>query len=172
MTPLTDVPGRFEELERVFVGGRPYTVRSARDQGGTVRLRLQGVTTREAAESLRDQLVEIPRVEAGPLPEGQYYHQQIIGLRVRTETGDDLGTVAEILPTGANDVYLVRGAGPEMLVPAIGDVVRSIDLEAGVVTVAVVEGLLPEAAESRPAARRRLPARRGRTGGQPSEPPS
>ena len=147
---MTDVPGRFEELERVFVGGRPFAVRSAQSQSGAVRLRLEGIVTRDDAEGLRDQLIEIPRAEVGPLPEGHYYHEQIVGLRVRTEAGQDLGTVAEVLPTGANDVYVVRGAGPEILVPAIDEVVRSIDLEAGVVTVSVMEGLIPEPRPARP----------------------
>ncbi|HEX2171078.1 MAG TPA: ribosome maturation factor RimM [Dehalococcoidia bacterium] len=157
----TDLPDRFETLRRVYLGGAIYRVRQAKVEGSFVRLALQGVTTREAAEELRDRLIEIPQSEAAPLPEGQYYHFQIVGLRAVTEAGDELGTVAEVLPTGANDVYVVRGDQGEILIPAIGDVVQAIDLEAGTLTVTPVEGLVPEArppkSVRRPAYRRRKP---------------
>ena len=155
--PLTDVPGRFRQLRRVFVGGRAWPVRAARAQGALIRLSLVGIETREAAEGLRDQLVEIPRSEAGELPEGQYYHFQIVGLQVIAETGEVLGTVAEVLPTGANDVYLVRGTGRELLLPAIADIVQSIDLDRGIITIRLVEGLVPEEPARRPRPRRSGP---------------
>jgi 16S rRNA processing protein RimM len=77
-----------------------------------------------------------------PLPEGQYYHHQIIGLQVRTTRGELLGTITDILTGRSNDNYIVRGARGEILIPAIEDVVRSIDLDEGLITIEAIEGLL------------------------------
>ena len=78
-----------------------------------------------------------------PLPPGQYYQFQLMGLEVWTSDGKRLGQVAEILPTGSNDVYVVQGEDGELLIPAIEDVVKSVGLETGRITVELIEGLLP-----------------------------
>lgn len=95
-----------------------------------------------AAEKLRQQPLEVPRSQAQPLPPGQYYVFQIIGLEVWTTGGDNLGHVAEIMPTASNDVYLVRGPRGEVLIPAIEAVIKEIDLERGRMTIEAIEGLL------------------------------
>lgn len=77
-----------------------------------------------------------------PLPEGEFYWCDLIGLTVMTGTGETLGQLAEIIATGSNDVYVVRGAGKECLIPAIEDIVLAVDLEAGTMTVSPPEGLL------------------------------
>jgi 16S rRNA processing protein RimM len=79
------------------------------------------------------------------LPEGEYYHHQLIGLKVVSEQGKVLGKVTEILATGANDVYVVRAEiGPEILIPAADEFVRAVDLEHGELQVRLVPGLLPD----------------------------
>ena len=83
----------------------------------------------------------MPRDQIDPLPDGSYYYFQILGLRVRTEGGEELGRVHEILATGGNDVYVVRGPAGERLVPALGDVVLDVDLDRGLMTVSLPEGL-------------------------------
>ena len=80
--------------------------------------------------------------QAGPLPEGQYYHHQIIGLQVRTTQGEVLGSVSQVLTGKSNDNYLVQGADGEIIIPAIEDVVKSIDLDGGCITIEAIEGLL------------------------------
>ena len=77
-----------------------------------------------------------------PLPEGQYYHDQIIGLQVRTTRGELIGTVTDILPGKSNDNYIVRGTTGEILIPAIEDVVQSIDLDQKCITIEPIDGLL------------------------------
>ena len=77
-----------------------------------------------------------------PLPEAQYYHHQIIGLRVRTTDGEILGNITEILTGKSNDNYVVQGAKGEILIPAIEDVIKSIDVDQGYITIEVIEGLL------------------------------
>ena len=83
----------------------------------------------------------MPRDQIDPLPDGSYYYFQILGLRVRTDDGEELGRVHEILATGGNDVYVVRGPAGERLVPALGDVVLDVDLDRGLMTVSLPEGL-------------------------------
>ena len=79
--------------------------------------------------------------EAPALPEGTYYHYQLIGLEVRTAEGDDLGRVVEVLATGGTDVYVVHGPRGEALLPATSEVVAAIDLEAGRMTVTPLPGM-------------------------------
>jgi 16S rRNA processing protein RimM len=141
---VTDFPDqRFKRGNRLLLGSEPRVVRSARRQGDLVYLRLDGIDDRTAAEALRGQELVVPRTEAVPLPEGQFYWDQVLGLRVEDTAGQLLGTVADILETGANDVYVVRG-GPrgEVLIPAIKDVVRAIDPAAGRMVVDPLPGLL------------------------------
>jgi len=74
--------------------------------------------------------------------EDEYYWADLIGLKVVTDDGADLGTLREIIETGSNDVYVIQGMEKELLIPALADVVRDIDLEAGTMTVTLLDGLL------------------------------
>jgi 16S rRNA processing protein RimM len=76
------------------------------------------------------------------LPEGEYYHDQIIGLQVITTSGIKLGAVTDILPGTSNDNYIVPGLTGEVLIPAIEDVVKSIELDKGTITIEAINGLL------------------------------
>ena len=154
---LTDFPGRFARLKKVFLGEEctPYPVEHAKVRGDDVFLKLGGVTTPEEAAKLRLKMVQVPTAEAMPLPKGAYYHYQVIGLSVVSVDGQALGRVVEILPTGGNDVYVVRGEQSELLVPAIADVVQQVDLAAGRIVVALLDGMepVPVAAPAPPRAR-------------------
>jgi len=131
------------ELAHVYVGPEQvrYAVANARPFGAFLLLMLQGIGSREDAESLRGQMVYADQ-DALPLGEDEYYHYQIEGLAVYSEDGTLLGRVAEILETGANDVYVVAGPRGELLLPAIKDVIRQIDVPGGTMTVRVPEGLV------------------------------
>ena len=87
-------------------------------------------------------LVQIPLEEAVPLEEGEYYHFQLTGLRVETEDGQWLGQLAEVLSTGANDVYVVRGPRGELLLPAVDEVVLELDLASKRMVVRLMRGML------------------------------
>jgi len=145
--PLTDMPGRFRDLDEVAVEDRSGTRRSlrvdrVRFQGKWVLVHFAGVDGREKAADLAGARILVHRSKAVPLPPGRYYHADIIGLAVRTDEGRDLGRVEEIWETGSNDVYVVRGEGREVLVPAIESVVRRVDLEEGILVIHAMEGLL------------------------------
>ena len=80
--------------------------------------------------------------QSSPLPEGQYFHDQIIGLQVQTTEGQIIGTVTDIITGQSNDNYVVRHDKEEILIPAIEDVIKSIDLDKGIIIIEPMEGLL------------------------------
>lgn len=104
-------------------------------------LQLGGVTDRDAADRLRGCSVWMPSEGMQKLPEGEYYWRDIIGLQVLTEENEILGRIESVFPTGGNDVYVCRGGEREILLPAIGDVVRKIDTDRGVMVVRLLKGL-------------------------------
>jgi 16S rRNA processing protein RimM len=121
---------------------RPLAVESVRAAGRHLLLKLGGVDTREAAAALGGCRLGLPRDAAPPLPEGHYYHYDILGLAVVDAEGRDLGCVAAIVPTGANDVYVVQGPRGEWLLPALRQMITAVDIEAGVLRVGNVADLL------------------------------
>ena len=139
---LTDYPERFAPRARVFMKGQPLEVERSRRVAKHAILKLAGVDTRNDAEALRNQLLEVPESELMPLQPGEYFEHQIIGLQVYTTEDVYLGRVEEILRTGSNDVYLVREGKKERLIPAIAEVVRAIDVPGGRMTIEPLPGLL------------------------------
>ncbi|HEY84472.1 MAG TPA: 16S rRNA processing protein RimM [Chloroflexi bacterium] len=142
---LTDFSERFDELEYISLGDdnsqAEYTVKATRWHKERVLMTFAEIPDRAAAETLRGLYLKIPIEEAMPLEPGAYYHYQLINLNVVTDTGEHLGRIAEIIETGANDVYVVQGEKGEILLPVIKEVILSIDLEARLVTAHLLEGL-------------------------------
>lgn len=147
---LSDVPDRFATLTQVTVAGpggarRPLAVRAARPIGGDYLVSLEGIDTHEAAARLVGSLLQIAEDRATPLPDGQYYQHDLVGMAVRTEEGVPLGTLAEIFPTGANEVFVVRRPdGREYLIPATREVVRAVDVAGRLMTIRRMPGLLED----------------------------
>ena len=141
---LTDFPEHLQALKRAYLGQalRPVTVEGVCFHQGCALLKFAGYHDRAAAESLRGALIQIPIEEAMPLEEDEYYLYQIVGLAAWTVQGEYLGNVREVLATGANDVYLIRGPKGDILLPAIEEVIREVNLEAGRLTVTLLEGLV------------------------------
>ena len=119
----------------------PYEILEATPQPPRLILHLKDIQTLEEAEPLIGKEIFIRKGCLADLPEGEYYWSEILGMEVETEEGRRLGRVKEILPTGANDVYVIQGEKREILLPAIGGVVRSIDRIRKVMKVAWMEGL-------------------------------
>lgn len=140
---LTDFPHRFEQLERVYLGEQlePAQLEHSRLHKSFIILKFEGLDHRDAVDRLKGRLVQIPAEEAIPLDEGDYYVYQIVGLRVWTVDGEYLGQIDEVLFTGSNEVYVVKNNEDEILIPAIAEVVRKVDLETGRLTVHLLEGL-------------------------------
>lgn len=132
-------PGRSAESPREHRVERART--APRSGGAQLLLKLAGIDDRQSAEGLRGALVQVPEREAWKLPKGRFYRHHVIGLRAVTVDGSPLGQVADILETGANDVYVIRGDGGERLLPAIKDVVKEIAPERGEMVVELLPGL-------------------------------
>ena len=147
--PLADSRAPFEPGRGVTITGKPYSIASTQWRKGAVYLRLSGIEGRQAAGELRGRLLAIAESELEPLPEGHYYRFQLIGLTVVSTEGEELGRLADVLSTGANDVYVVRGDRGEVLLPATDEVVREIDLKAGRMLIEALPGLLPERGRER-----------------------
>ena len=144
MTVLTDFPERLQPGVAVYLGEehRPLRLLSRRHHNKGLLIAFEEYTDREELFPLRNLPLFVRAADRPPLPEGEYYHHQLIGLRVETDEGEELGVLASILETGANDVYVVRRPnGPDLLLPAIDDVIQDIDLQNGVILVHLLEGL-------------------------------
>lgn len=108
-------------------------------------LKLKELDDRDQADLLRALFVMIPIEQAVPLEEGEFYLYQLIGLTVQTTDGQVIGTIREVLETGANDVYGVESEQyGEVLIPVIDEIIVKTDIEARVLTVKLPEGLLPD----------------------------
>lgn len=142
IAPFTDRPEDFTSYQSVFVGPqrKPYEVKSFRPYQGNWLLHLIGVESRNEAEALHGQEILIEMAQR-PRQEGEFFAREVIGLRVRTIDGEELGEVTEILVTGANDVYVVKGDRGEILLPARVEVIKGIDVEAGTMTIELLPGL-------------------------------
>jgi 16S rRNA processing protein RimM len=145
--PTTDDPSRFSLLKEAYIKnglGEPkkYTLKSARQQKNLVILTLAEVTDRNAAEALVGGTLTIPDAWALALGEDEYYIRDLIGLTARSEDGEALGEITDVLHTGANDVYVIQPpAGDAFMVPAIKDVVLRVDSTRGDVTLRLMDGL-------------------------------
>ncbi len=131
-------PGRV-----VTVNGQKRQIEHSRASGRLMYLKLAGIDTREAAQALRGAYLQVRERDLDALPEGEYYRFQLIGLAVRALDGRELGRVTDVLSAPENDVYLVSGPAGEVLIPAVDDVVRNVDVENGAITIEIVPGLLP-----------------------------
>lgn len=150
--PETDDPYRFEAMEAVHVGTyadqtTPYAIESIRYQeskrGLTVILKLAGIDSRDAAETIKKKFVFVPEEELPPLEDGEFFIHDLIGLDVVTEDDAFIGTVANVLQMPAHDVYVVRRDGAsEAMIPAVANFIVDIDLEGERIVVRPIEGLL------------------------------
>jgi len=144
--PVSDMPERFKALERVLVrhGGttREVAVEGVRRKGGSVLLKLEGVDDRTAAEALTGAEIGVGRNDVCPIPEGTYYVFDLIGCRVVGKDDRDIGLIDDVWKTPANDVFAVKTASGEVLIPVVQSVVKEIDLRRKIVRIEEIEGLL------------------------------
>jgi len=132
--PLTDFGDRFEPGQRLRLAGIEREVLWSRDRASGLVVKLSGIESRTLAELFSGGYLEVP--EPRPLPRDSFYHHQLVGLEVRTQSGTSLGRIADVLERPANDVWVARGEGVEQLIPATHDAVVEVDVEKGTVIVA------------------------------------
>ena len=139
---LSDAPHRFAPGSVLRLKGEPARVEYSRKGKRGLLVKLDTVNDRTQAEALRGADLTVLPEQVEALPEGIYYHFQILDLRVETEEGEQLGVVSEIIITGGNDVYVVHKDGRrDILIPALPDVVLDVDMDTGVMTVSLLDGL-------------------------------
>jgi 16S rRNA processing protein RimM len=120
-----------------------YEITKVRRHHQYLILQVDGVDDRDAADLLRELYVMVALEDAVPLDDDEFYLFQAIGLAVYTDDGEPLGAVVDVLETGANDVYVVQGPRGEVLLPAIDECIVDVDVDAGKMTVHLMDGLLP-----------------------------
>ena len=147
--PSTDDVKRFELLKTIFVETRnglvEFPITSVRYMKNFVLLKLENIDDMTEAEKYKTCLVKIPREQALPLKENEYYIGDLYNMKVVTDQGEDLGEIIEVLFTGSNDVYVVKNTedpkSKEILIPAIKDCILNVDIEGNLMTIHLLEGL-------------------------------
>ena len=139
--PFTDDIYRFDNLKNVYIKNKQYEIEGVKYHKEMVLIKFKGIDKIEQAEELRNEYLEIDRKD-GNLEEGAYYIVDLIGLEVYAETGEFLGKLEDIFNTGSNDIYVVKDdKGKQLLLPAIKEVIKSINLEEKKIIVHLMKGL-------------------------------
>ncbi|HEY7419665.1 MAG TPA: ribosome maturation factor RimM [Ktedonobacteraceae bacterium] len=145
---LSDVPGRFVTLKDIYLGSQHvhYTVVAARPARNEVYiLKFSGIDDIDTAETLRNHDLSIPLDQLAELPPDSYYQHDILGLRVITLQGHELGLIVDIIVTGSNDVYVIDApSGKQILIPAIKQIVKQVDLARKVMYIEPINGMIDE----------------------------
>lgn len=144
--PSTDDIKRFEKLKEVYIMQRElktYEIESIRYHKDFVLLRLKGVETMNDAELLKNSIIKINRKDSLPLGTDEYYMADLYDINVETEEGRYLGVITDILVTGGNDVYVINNkeTQKEILIPAIKQCIKIVDIENNKMIVHLLEGL-------------------------------
>lgn len=147
--PLTDDITRFEDLETIYIQKAKelieFKIQDVKYNKNMVLLKLEGIDDITEAEKYKNCYIKINREDAVELEEDSYFIVDIIGSEVFTEEGEDLGKVVDVLQTGSNDVYTVKTLdGKEILLPAIEDVIKNVDIENKKIVIHLMEGLIWE----------------------------
>ena len=144
--PTTDDPARFKKLKDVILDNgkakKDLEIENVKFFKNMVILKFKGLDNINDVERFRGKSLYVTRENAVKLKKDEYFIADMIGLHVSSTEGEDLGTLTDVIQTGANDVYVVEKEGcPQLLLPAIKDCIREIDMEAGEMTVYLMPGL-------------------------------
>ncbi len=125
---LTDSLEEFTALKKVYIDGVERKITSCKLQTDRAILKIEGIDSMDEAEKYRNKYLKIHREDAKELPEDSYYIADLIDCKVFDTEGEELGTVYDVIETGSNDVYWVKGK-KEVLIPALKDIVVKVDIE-------------------------------------------
>ena len=134
-----DSPAFLRRFPRIFVEGVEKKIVSGRVHKGFLIAKLEGTDDVNAAMALKERTITVDRGDVR-LPKGTFFVQDILGARVVDEQGKEIGTLTDVLERPAQNIDVVQGE-TEHLIPAVPEFIRSIDAEAGVVTVRLIEGM-------------------------------
>lgn len=147
VVPFTDDMERFEELKEIYIEKKSelklFQIEKVNYSKNVVLLKLKGIDSIEEANKYRNCYLKIDRKNARKLPEGTYFIVDLLGLDVYTDENKLLGKVDDIYSTGSNDIYVVKDElGKQILLPAIKDVLKQVDLENKKIIVHIIDGLI------------------------------
>lgn len=147
IVPFTDDITRYDELKEIYVEKKNelklFQIEQVNYKKNMVILKLKGIETVEEAEKLRNCYLKIDRKDAKELPKDTYFIVDLLGLDVYTDEGKLLGKVDDIYNTGSSDIYVVKDElGKQILLPAIKDVLKEVDLENQKIIVHLIKGLV------------------------------
>jgi len=149
MEVFTDFPERLQPGIILYIGQEAIQLQliKCRQHGKGLLMTFEGYTSPEDVGRFRNQIVYVKSVDRPPLANGEYYHHQLIGLCAVTGGGKTIGTVTEILETGASDILVILPkSGPEVLIPFVDSFILGIDLNKREITVQLIPGMLAEEA--------------------------
>ncbi len=145
--PLTDDPARFEDLEWVYLSYnnqlKKLYIQSVRYQRNNIIIKFKNINSIDEIEKYKNCMLIIDRDMAVDLPENTYFIIDLIGVEVRLEDGEKLGKIIDVIETGSNDVYVIKPSkGSDILIPAIKQVIKHVDIEENIMIVKLLEGLI------------------------------
>lgn len=145
--PFTDNIERFDNLEKIYIknksGQTEYKIQEVKYHKNMVLIKFEGIENPEQADLLRNSYLIVDRETEEPLEAGRYYIVDMIGLDVFTDDNEYLGKLEDIYNTGSNDIYVVKNElGKQVLLPAIEDVIKNIDMDSKKVIVHLIPGLV------------------------------
>lgn len=147
VVPYTDDITRFEDLKTIYIETKnslkSVVIEEVKYAKNLVLLKLKGIDDINTAQIYKNCYIKIDRKDAVKLPEDSYFIVDLIGLQVYTDNNEELGNIVDVYPTGANDIYVVKNeTGKQVLLPAIGDVIKKVDIENKKMIVHLIEGLI------------------------------
>lgn len=146
VVPFTDDITRFDDLKSIYIEKNKKLekkeIEEVKYHKNLVLLKIKGIDDINDTEQYKNCYLKIDRKDAVELPEDTYFITDLIGIEVYTEQGELLGNIVDIFPTGSNDVYVVKNElGKQILLPAIGDVIKNVDIENKKMIVHLLEGM-------------------------------
>ena len=145
--PFTDDIKKFSNLKTIFIktknGLTEFKIEQVRYVKNMVVLKLAGIDIVEEAEKYRNLYITVLRDQEEELEEGSYYVVDILGCKVNTDANQELGKIVDVFQTGSNDVYVVKDEqGKQILLPAIKQVIKNVDIKNKIIIVHLLEGLV------------------------------
>ncbi|MEE8418679.1 MAG: ribosome maturation factor RimM [Dehalococcoidales bacterium] len=138
----TDFPQRYAVSSSVFVNKHQAVIESVEWHKGKAVIKLDIINDLKESQKLQGQFLEIHRSQVRSLPEGQYYHFQLVGLKVWTTGEELLGEITDILTASGNDTYVIKGRDGDILIPAAEDIIKSVNLKKKKLVIEPIKGLL------------------------------
>ena len=147
VVPFTDDITRFDDLDSIYIEKNKKlekkVIEEVKYHKNLVLLKIRGIDDINDTEQYKNCILKIDRADAVELPEDTYFITDLIGIEVYTEENQLLGNITDIFPTGSNDVYVVKNElGKQILLPAIGEVIKNVDIQAKKVIVKLIPGLI------------------------------